>query len=47
MDYKELSLYIALNKTQQEIDELGFREICPNRKNTRGPRPKITGNGIK
>ena len=47
VDYKELSLYIALNKTQQEIDEIGFRGICPSRKNMMGPRPKITGNGIK
>ena len=47
MDYKELSLYIALNKTQQEIDEIGFRGICPSGKNMMGPQPKITGNEIK
>ena len=47
INYKEMSLYIAICKTQEEIDEIGLNEFCPKRKHTRGPRPEITGSGIK
>ena len=46
-NYKEITLYIALNKTQNEINDLGLKDICPSRKHNRGPRPNITGSGIK
>ena len=47
INFKEVVLYIALNKTQEEIDEMGLTDKCPKRKNRRGQRPKITGNGTK
>ena len=45
INYKETTLYIALNKTQNEIDTMGIQHLCPRRKNRRGPRPNITGSG--
>ena len=47
VDCKEIVLYIALNKTQSELDELGIAHRCPKRKYRRGPRPNILSNGMK
>ena len=47
VDYHEVGLYIALNKTQEEIDEMGIGNLCPKRKRYRGPKPTITGSGMK
>ena len=46
-DYEELGLYLRLNKTEQEIEQLGLKDYCPTRKSTRGPKPTITGCGSK
>ena len=46
-DYEELGLYLRLNKTKQEIEQLGLKDYCPTRKSTRGPKPTITGCGSK
>ena len=45
-DYEEAGLYVALNKTEVEINSLYIKDWCPKRKNKRGPRLKITGNGV-
>ena len=46
VNYKEVALYIALNRTDEEIRNKGLSHICPKRKYRRGPRPNITGCGI-
>ena len=46
VNYKEVALYIALNRTDEEIRDKGLSHICPERKYRRGPRPNITGCGI-
>ena len=43
VNYKEVALYIALNRTDEEIRDKGLSHICPERKYRRGPRPNITG----
>ena len=45
INYNELGLYIALNKTQEEIEDLGLSDMCPKRRSRRGPRPNVTGCG--
>ena len=45
IDYEELSLYISLNRTDDEIQEMGLGEVCPKRRTNRGPRPIMTGCG--
>ena len=45
IDYKELSLYLSLVKTDEELQTLGIQEVCPKRRSRRGPRPNITGCG--
>ena len=47
VDYEEVSYYIAITKTQEEIDRMHLQDKCPKRKRRRGPRPNITGNGTK
>ena len=47
VDYREAGLYVALNKTQREIDDMGMKHLYPQRKRARGPRPTITGSGMK
>ena len=46
INYKELTLYLSLNKTDQELQNLGIHEFCPKRRSNRGPRPSITGCGM-
>ena len=46
INYKEISLYIALNKTQDEIDMMDIGHLCPRRKYRMGPRPNTTGCGV-
>ena len=45
IDYKELSLYLSLNKTDEQLRDLGLLEYCPRRRSNRGPRPCMTGCG--
>ena len=47
VNYVEVILYIALNKTKEEIEELGLTEKCPKRKYKKGPRPNMTECGAK
>ena len=47
IDYDEVVFYIAISKTQVEIDAMNIQDKCPRRKRKRGPRPNITGNGMK
>ena len=47
VNYNEVVLYIALNKTQERIGELKVAEMCPQRRHRRGQRPNITGNGTE
>ena len=46
IDYKELSLYISLNKTEVQIREMGLHKVCPERNCKKGPRPNMTGCGM-
>ena len=46
VNYKELSLYLSLNKTDAELQNMGIYEYCPKRRSNRGPRPNITGCGM-
>ena len=43
IDVEELGLYLALNKTEKQLDELGLLLYCPTRKTKRGRPPTITG----
>ena len=45
IDYKELSLYLSLNKTDEQLRDLGLLDYCPRRRSNRGPRPGMTGCG--
>ena len=47
LDYKEISLYLSLTKTDAELQQLGLQEVCPRRRARRGPRPNITGCGVE
>ena len=47
VDYKEVGLYLSLVKTDEELRMLGLHEVCPKRRSRRGPRPNITGCGMK
>ena len=39
--YEELSLYVAVNSTQAEIDSLGLTDVCPKRTTNMGQRPAV------
>ena len=45
IDYKELSLYLSLNKDDQQLRDIGMHQYCPRRRFNRGRRPNITGCG--
>ena len=47
VDFEEVGLYLALNKTEAEIENLGMKDYCPTRKNKRGSKPTLTGCGSK
>ena len=47
VDYEEVGLYLALNTTDTELEQLGLQDYCPTRKNNRGPKPTITGCGSR
>ena len=47
INYNEVVLYIALNKTQEEINDMRLSRNCPERKKKRGQRPNMTGCGSK
>ena len=38
---------MSLNKTDQELRELGINAYCPTRRSNRGRRPNITGCGTE
>ncbi len=46
MDYKELGLYLSLNKSDEQLRQLGLDNVCPKRRTNRGPRPVLTGCGM-
>ena len=39
--YEELSLYVAVNSTQNELDSLGLTDVCPKRTTNIGRRPTV------
>ena len=43
LEVQELALYVALNRTEAELDKLGFLLFCPRRKTTSGSSLVITG----
>ena len=45
INYKELSLYLSLNKDDQQLRDIGMDQYCPKRRSNRGRRPNITGCG--
>ena len=47
VDYKELSLYLALNRSKEELTTAGVVKECPKRRSNRGLKPTITASGIK
>ena len=47
INYKELTLYLSLNKTDAQLQNIGVHEFCPKRRSNRGPRPCITGCGME
>ncbi|KAJ7323144.1 hypothetical protein OS493_032147 [Desmophyllum pertusum] len=40
---EELGLYLALNRTETELTDVGLLQFCPQRKTRRGRPPTITG----
>ncbi|KAL9970203.1 hypothetical protein ACROYT_G022537 [Oculina patagonica] len=40
---EELGLYLALNKTEADLRDMGLLQFCPRRKTNRGGPPTITG----
>ena len=46
VDKKELGLYLALNRTPEELQELGLQQYCQKRKLKKG-KPVITGAAVK
>ena len=46
VDKKELGLYLALNRTPGELQELGLQQYCQKRKFKKG-KPVITGAAVK
>ena len=47
VDYKEVGLYMSLNKNDDELQALGIDAFCPTRRSNRGRRPNITGCGME
>ena len=47
VDKKELGLYLALNRTTTQLQNLGIQKYCPTRRNKRGRPPNITGSAPK
>ncbi|KAL8613584.1 hypothetical protein ACOMHN_022003 [Nucella lapillus] len=43
IDYREVGLYLAISKTERELENLGLLEFCPRRKTKLGRPPVITG----
>ena len=40
---KEVGLYLALNKKEEELKKLNLLDVCPRRKTNRGRPPSMTG----
>ena len=47
IDYEEVGIYIALNKTEEEIKKLAMDRWCPKKTHRKGPPLKMTGNGME
>jgi len=47
INLEELTLYLSLNKTEDQLKAADVYQYCPRRKNKRGPRPNMTGCGMK
>ena len=47
IDYGELGLYLSLNKTDEELQQMDLHNVCPRRRTNRGRRPKMTGCGMR
>ena len=47
INYKELSLYLALNRSEEELQKLNLSQYCPKRRSNRGRRPTITASGTE
>ena len=43
VDAEELGLYLALNRTEAELRDVGLLQFCPRCKTSRGQPPTITG----
>ena len=46
IDTEELGLYLTLNRTKEQLEELGLLLYCPTRKKRRGRPPTITGRAL-
>ena len=47
INYKELGLYLSLVMNDEELRRRGVDAVCPTRRARRGPRPNITGCGMR
>ena len=47
VDHKELSLYLSLNRSREQLEIIGIENCCPKRRSNRGLKPTITASGIK
>ena len=47
VDYKELALYLSLNYSDEQLQQLGLDNVCPKRRSNRGQRPIMTGCGME
>ena len=47
VDKKELGLYLALNRTPTQLQDLGIQKYCPTRRSKRGRPPNMTGSAPK
>ena len=46
VDTRELSLYLSLNMSPEELEEENNAQYCHKRKTKRGAPPKLSGSGI-
>ena len=44
--YKEVGLYLSLNRSEEYLNEKNIADLCPKRKHRTGAKPKITGCGV-
>lgn len=46
VNYEDIELYIRLNRTVEQIRNLGLEKVCPKRKAKGGNKPTITASGM-